>query len=205
MRREGRRGCDRLRLARRLAGALIDLAGWRAAFIVPGAVCAATGVALWFFRMNGRLDDDKRSPDAKESSAGAGSRRVFPILLATMFIAGLVFHATQVSLPKFFEQRNDGLVGDGAFGVGVLVAIVYGVAGLMQILGGHLADRFSLKWVYVGAIFIQIPTLWLASTLSGLPLVLVATMMVMANASSLPAENLLLAHHTPAHRHGVAG
>jgi MFS-type transporter involved in bile tolerance (Atg22 family) len=29
-------------------------------------------------------------------------------------------------------------------------------------------------------------------------------MMVMANASALPAENLLLAHHTPAHRHGLA-
>ena len=74
----------------------------------------------------------------------------------------------------------------------------------MQVLGGHLADRFSLKWVYVGAISLQVPTLWLASTLSGLPLVLIATMMVMANASSLPAENLLLAHHTPAHRHGLA-
>ena len=28
--------------------------------------------------------------------------------------------------------------------------------------------------------------------------------MVMANASALPAESLLLAHHTPAHRHGFA-
>jgi FSR family fosmidomycin resistance protein-like MFS transporter len=191
-------------LAGIVAGSLIDFAGWRAAFIVPGAVCAITGLLLLFFHVSGRLADGNTSADDENGAETAGTSRVFPILLTTMFIAGLIFHGTQVSLPKFFEQRHDGLIGEGAFGVGVLVAIVYAVAGVMQILGGHLADRFSLKWVYVGAILIQIPTLWLASTLTGLPLVLIATMMVMANASSLPAENLLLAHHTPTHRHGLA-
>jgi MFS family permease len=187
-----------------VAGALIDSAGWRAAFVVPGVVCFVTGLALLGFWLRGRM---RETPTAESETSGAessGSRRVFPILLTTMFIAGLIFHGTQTSLPKFFEQRSQGLAGDGAFGIGVLVAVVYGVAGLMQVLGGHLADRFSLKWVYVGALFIQVPALWLASILSGLPLVLIATMMVMANASALPAENLLLAHHTPARHHGLA-
>lgn len=191
-------------LAGIVAGSLIDISGWRAAFIVPGVVCALTGVALLVFRLDGSVNDGVAASSDASKSESAGGRRVFPILLATMFIAGLIFHTTQVSLPKFFEQRNDGLVGEGAFGVGVLVAVVYAVAGVMQIVGGHLADRFSLKWVYVGALFVQIPTLWLASALSGMPLVVVASMMVMANASALPAENLLLAHHTPAHRHGLA-
>lgn len=164
-------------LAGIVAGSLIDFAGWRSAFIVPGVVCALTGVALLGFRVSGRVHDRPTTESKSADGASSGSVRVFPILLATMFIAGLIFHGTQASLPKFFEQRNDGLVGDGAFGIGVLVAIVYGVAGLMQVLGGHLADRFSLKWVYVGALLIQAPTLWLASTLSGLPLVLIATMM----------------------------
>lgn len=190
-------------LAGLVAGSLIEILSWRAAFIIPGIVCALTGVALLFFRRNGLVDDNTKDTFEAATTETKGSRRVFPILLVTMFIAGLIFHATQVSLPKFFEQRQDGLVADGAFGVGVLVAIVYGVAGLMQVLGGHLADRFSLKWVYVGAIFVQVPTLWLASLLSGLPLVLIATMMVMANTGALPAENLILAHHTPAHRHGL--
>jgi len=191
-------------LAGLVAGSLIEVLSWRAAFIIPGIVCAFTGVALLFFRRNGLVDDNTQATNETAMTETNGSKRVFPILLVTLFIAGLIFHATQVSLPKFFEQRQDGLVADGAFGVGVLVAIVYGVAGLMQVLGGHLADRFSLKWVYVGAIFVQVPTLWLASMLSGLPLVLVATMMVMANTGALPAENLILAHHTPAHRHGLA-
>ena len=129
-------------LAGLVAGSLIEVFSWRAAFIIPGIVCALTGVALLFFRRNGLVDDNTKDTFEAATTETKGSRRVFPILLVTMFIAGLIFHATQVSLPKFFEQRQDGLVADGAFGVGVLVAIVYGVAGLMQVLGGHLADRF---------------------------------------------------------------
>ena len=190
-------------LAGIVAGSLIDLAGWRAAFIVPGVVCMTTGAVLVLARLTGRLE--AASPPAKRApSEHAGDkRRVFGILLATMFIAGLIFHGTQTSLPKLIEQRNDGLVGEGAFGVGLLVAIVYGAAGLMQILGGHLADRFPLKWVYAGAILLQAPVLWLASRLGGVSLVLVAILMVMANAGALPAENMLLARYTPAKRHGL--
>ncbi len=186
-----------------VAGALIDLAGWRAAFIVPGTFCAATGVALLVLTAKASGKGESRQRPESASDGEPRSTRVLPILLVTMFIAGLIFHTTQVSLPKFFEQRQAGLFGDGAFGVGVMIAIVYALAGVMQILGGHFADRFPLKWVYVGSIFLQAPTLWVASSLFGLPLVLVATMMVMANASALPAENLLLARHTPRHRHGL--
>jgi MFS family permease len=73
----------------------------------------------------------------------------------------------------------------------------------MQILGGHLADRLPLKMVYVGLMVVQIPLLWWAASFSGLSLALVATVMVMAAAAALPAENMLLAHYTPRSRHGV--
>jgi len=187
-----------------VAGVLIDLSGWRAAFIVPGILCLATGAALAWFWLRGMTGEAVVSRTKASGTSAPASSRVFPILLVTMFVAGLIFHATQVSLPKFFEERAYGIAGDGALGVGVLVALVYGLAGLMQILGGHFADRFSLKWVYVCTVALQAPLLWMASQLFGLPLVLVATMMVMAGASQLPAENLLLAHHTPSHRHGLA-
>ena len=101
------------------------------------------------------------------------------------------------------EQRHQGLAGEGIFGVGLLVAAVYTAAAFMQIVGGHLADRFPLKRVYVGALLIQVPTLWLAASLGGLPLLMVATIMVMAGVGALPAENMLLARYTPESRHGL--
>ena len=83
------------------------------------------------------------------------------------------------------------------------MAGVYTGAGFMQIIGGYLADRFPLKPVYLGAMLVQIPMLFLAASLTGVPLVLIATVMVMANVGALPAENLLLLRFTPPHRHGL--
>ena len=191
-------------LAGLAAAALIEHSGWRAAFIVPGILCALTGVVLFAFWATGRLGESAPRSSAATAVSVSDSRRAFGILLVTMFTGGLIFHSTQTSLPKLFELQSDGLAGEGALGVGLLVAIVYGVSGLMQVLGGHLADRLPLKPVYVGSIAIQIPTLWLASKLGGLPLLLVATTMVIGGASALPAENLLLARYTPEKHHGVA-
>jgi MFS family permease len=101
------------------------------------------------------------------------------------------------------EQRHQGLAGEGIFGIGLLVAAVYTAAAFMQVIGGHLADRYPLKPVYVGALLIQVPTLWLAASLGGLPLLVVATVMVMAGVGALPAENMLLARYTPESRHGL--
>lgn len=187
-----------------VTGALIDAAGWRAAFLVPGVVGALAGAALVLCCATGLIQDPKEVPPSTSTSAKSDSRRVFSILLVTMFLGGLIYHSTQASLPKLIELRHQGFAGEGALGVGLLVAFVYAAAGIMQILGGHLADRLPLKQVYAGAILFQVPLLLLASSLAGPVLIVVATLMVMGNTAALPAENLLLARHTPEKRHGLA-
>jgi MFS family permease len=190
-------------LAGVVAGSLIDLSSWRAAFIVPGVVCVLTGVALTGFLLSGRISD---SPIAARDDATISRRdmwRVFAILVTTMFLLALVYQSIQTSLPKLMEQRHQGLAGDGVLGIGLLVAAVYTAAAFMHVVGGHLADRYPLKTVYIGALLIQVPTLWLAASLGGLPLLVVATIMVMAGVGALPAENMLLARYTPQSRHGL--
>ena len=184
-------------------GLLIDLIDWRAAFIIPGTICLVTGLALLVFVIKGSVADGVRVFERSGEPSREEMKRGFLILLLTMFLAGMVYQTTQISLPKVFDQRHGGLVGSGVLGVGLLVAGVYTAAGFMQIVGGHLADRFPLKPVYVGAMLVQIPMLFLAASLTGIPLVLIATVMVMANVGALPAENLLLLRYTPQHRHGL--
>lgn len=186
------------------AGVLIDAFGWRAAFIVPGIVCAATGVLMAYMLWRGAIDRGTVSRDTVAADETIGAVRVFAILLVTMFLAGMIYQSTQTALPKVFETRHGGLLGAGATGVGVLVAVVYTAAGAMQVIGGHLADRWPLKVVYTGFLLLQIPLLWLAAQLSGLALVVVAALMVVANVGQLPAENLLLTRYTPARHHGLA-
>ena len=184
-------------------GLLIDLIDWRAAFIIPGTICLVTGLALLVFVIKGSVADGVRVFERSGEPSREEMKRGFLILLLTMFLAAMVYQTTQISLPKVFDQRHGGLVGSGVLGVGLLVAGVYTAAGVMQIVGGYLADRFPLKPVYLGAMLVQIPMLFLAASLTGVPLVLIATVMVMANVGALPAENLLLLRYTPQHRHGL--
>ena len=191
-------------LAALIAGALIDLFGWRTAFIAPGVICTATG--LWMLQLiwRGRIVE----PPIQHGNGGSQTTRDaavrgFLILLATMFLGGLIFHVTQTATPKLFDLRMREWVGEGAIGIGVLVAVVYGVAAFAQFLGGWAADRWSLKTVYVQAWAVHVPLLLLAANIGGPILVMMVLLLASANTAALPAENMLLARYTPPQRHGL--
>ena len=187
-----------------LAGGLIDLYGWRAAFIVPGVVSLVTGLALMVCIRLGLVVDGggDRNPDPPPSRGDMV--RVFTILLVTMFLMGLVFQATQAALPKVFDLRLRDLAGEGAFGIGAMVAIVYTAGGLMQLAGGYLADHWPLKPLYIASWLFQIPVFAVIAVASGLPLIAVAILAVLLGAGALPAENMLLARYTPVRHRSLA-
>jgi MFS family permease len=188
-----------------VAGALIDLFGWRAAFIVPGVICLATGLALLACLRLGLIVE---APAAPKSEAAAPSRaamlRVYGILLLTMLIMGILFQATQVSVPKVFDLRLRDIAGEGALGIGAIVALVYTVGSLTQLVGGFMADRFPLKPLYAGCFLLQIPVLAGIAVFGGLPLVTLAAVTVFLTTAPLPAENMLLARYTPQRHHSLA-
>ena len=186
------------------AGMLIDVFGWRVAFFVPGGLSILTGAAMWYCLRAGWIADDAPIAAASDSGDRARQMQAFVLLMITMFGGALIYQATQAALPKVFAVRLADMVGTSAFGVGALVAVVYSVAGLTQLLSGHLADRFDLKRVYIATFLAQIPMLWFAANIGGMSLVAAMTMLVVANTGSLPAESMLLASATPARRHGIA-
>ncbi|MAG69930.1 MAG: MFS transporter [Acidobacteria bacterium] len=187
-----------------VAGTLIDLYGWRTAFFVPGALSVATGGGMLYCLVSGRLIDRPAVHAATPAGAHTGQMRAFVLLLVTMFGGAIIYQATQTAMPKVFALRLADVGGGSTLGVGAFVALVYGCAGLTQIVSGHFADRFDLKTVYIGTFLIQVPVLWVAASAGGFSLVAASAVLVMANSGSLPAENMLLAAATPERRHGVA-
>ncbi len=186
------------------AGALIDLAGWQAAFIVPGLVSLAVAAAMALLIRNGRVAEPDRQPDATQGQPTRDERlRGVTILLATTFAGGLTYQVTQSAGPKLFDARLGDLLGEGTFGIGLVVFIVYFVSGFGQLLGGWLADRWSWKGAYLVAWCINLPMLWLAASLGGPALVIVVIIMTTAATSALPAESLLFARFVPARHHGL--
>lgn len=187
-----------------VAGGLIDVYGWRAAFIIPGAISLLTGLVLAAMIRAGWVAEG-RAVEARPVKQSRGDMiRAFLILVLTMLLMGVIFQATQAALPKVFDLRIRDIAGEGTFGIGLIVALVYAAGGVMQYVGGVMADRYPLKPLYVGMFFLQIPALALVAGLAGLPLILSAAVLVLLTTVALPAENMLLARYTPERHQSLA-
>lgn len=187
-----------------VAGLLADLWGWRAAFIIPGLLCLVTGLGfVWARQANLLLD---RGEDAVPQPAPGKSDiwRVFWVMSATMLCTGLIYQATAFALPKVFDTRLSGFFNDSMLGIGGMVTIVYTCSALSQLVGGELADRYSLRGVYIAVQWLQIPVILIAMMLIHPALVPVAALMVSLNVAGQPAENSLLAKYTPPQWRGRA-
>jgi MFS family permease len=187
-----------------VAGLFIDLAGWRAAFAVPGIVSVLVGVALALCVRAGLLHDPKSTFEETTRGGRLDMLRGFLLLLFTMFSMGFVFHASQIAFPKVFDLRLGGRLGEGALGVGLVVSAVYTMGALMQLGGGYLADRYPLKGVYLASLMLQAPVLAAVAVANGLPLLVSATLAVLLSTAALPSENLLLVRYSPRRHQSLA-
>ena len=181
-----------------IAGALAQVLSWRAAFIIPGALCSAIGLALLCMVRTGNVIaaavDRRPEPPASRSD----TVRTFIVLSFTMLADGTISQAIPVALPKAFAAGLSGLTDGGTLDAGGFVTLVFLVAATGQLAGGWLADRFAMKAVYIFAWAVQAPLFFAAAQAQNVPLL--ATMMTVNYLGVLatPAENALLARYTPA-------
>jgi len=181
-----------------VAGALTQFISWRAAFIVPGVLCALTGVALVVFVRDGSVVAAKSDRKPEKEASRADIVRAFFVLSITMLGTGLIGQMTTVALPKIFAERLTALTDGGILGAGGFVSLVFLFSGASQIVGGWLADRYSLKAVYVVCWALQIPFVVIAASLFNLPLLGAVIVVQCLGIFALPAENILLVTFTPA-------
>jgi FSR family fosmidomycin resistance protein-like MFS transporter len=186
------------------AGLLVDHMGWRAAFAVPGLACVTTGLMMIWAWRRGLLPEGRQLEPRTGDLGRKGLLRVIIVMMIGMFCLGFIYQACQAAFPKLFDLRLGSLVGEGTLGVGMLVTVVYGVSAIFQVVGGHLADRYSLKWIYLGGFALQVPLLFGLSQISGIPLVAGATLTVLVMTASQPAESMLLSRYSPAAYQGFA-
>lgn len=188
-------------LAAVVAGGLIDLIDWRAAFIVPGLVALLTGAGYALcWRMVPVAPPEAEAGDSKHRAGERLDRRtaqrLIGVLVVSMVCSALIYQVVSIAMPKMFAVRLEGLV-SGTSAIGTLVTAVFLVGGAAQLVGGWLADRFPMKQVYLAAFVFQVPVLLLAASLTQVPFVAVAMVMVFLNVVGLPVENTMIARYTP--------
>ena len=145
-------------VAAALSGLLMHWFGWRAAFAVPGAACIALGVV--FLRV---VPPETESPAQRKGGAQVRlTRSQVARALAVMTMAsatgGILFNLTTNGNAQLLSERFRGVVDDPAT-IGMLLASVYAVASMAQVIVGRLIDRVPLKPLYLGIALLQIPVL----------------------------------------------
>jgi MFS family permease len=153
-------------LAAGLTGLLVGWAGWRAAFIVPGVLAMAMGVLFM------RLAPHEAEPPARRGSKAAVAlpnallARVFAVMTVGAIASGVLFNFMTNGNGQLMAERLRGVV-DSPTQVGALLATVYAVASITQLVVGKLIDRYPLKPLYLVMVLGQVPLLLLASRAQG--------------------------------------
>ena len=145
---------------------LVKWLGWRWAFVVPGLVCIACGILFW--RLAPR---ETEPPAARTRKAGGGLpaaqlARAFTVMTVAATANSLSFNMTTNGNAQLLAERMHAIVEDPAT-LGLLLAAVYALASLAQLVVGRLIDRIALKRLYLGIMLAQVPLFALAAQAQG--------------------------------------
>jgi MFS family permease len=175
-------------------GFMVQWLGWRAAFALPGLL--AIGCGLLFARICPREAEPpaRRSSRASVTLSTAALARVFAVMTAASVTGGLLFNFTTNGNAQLLAERLSGIVEDPAL-LGAILAGVYAVASLAQVVVGRLLDRVAIKPLYLGIVALQIPLLALAAVASGwwMPALLLGVMVVIFGA--IPFTDAMIARY----------
>jgi MFS family permease len=148
-----------------VTGFLVKYIGWRAAFAVPGVVCLLCGIAF------ARVAPRESEPPARRTTRvvalpRATMLRIVAVMTLTAISSSLLFNFTTNGNGQLLRERFAGIVEDPAT-LGAMLAAVYAVASLAQVVVGRLIDRFPLRRIYLGVVLAQPPLLALAAVAEG--------------------------------------
>ena len=181
-------------LAALITGFLVEHFGWRAAFAVPGVVSIACG--LWFARV---APAEGASPArARASSVVRLPRalviRTFVVMVASATTGSLLFNLTTNGNAQLMAQRLDGWVNDPST-LGLLLAVVYAVASLAQLVVGRLVDRVPVKPLFLSILALQVVLFAAAAGASGWTWYVLAIGCMVTVFGAIPFNDVMVVHY----------
>ncbi|MCW5574587.1 MAG: MFS transporter [Burkholderiales bacterium] len=146
-----------------LTGFLVKWLGWRAAFVIPGSISIACGIAF-------ALLCPKEVEAPSKGKGGKAQVKLSPAMLARVFAVMTVVAVAGSLLFNFTTNGNAQLLSEAFLGViedpavlGALLSVIYVVASLAQIVIGRMIDVMPFKPLQFWMSVIQIPPLIFAA------------------------------------------
>jgi len=176
-----------------LTGVLVKFLGWRAAFVVPGAIALACGLLFAALVPREEMAPARRPKRSVELPPAVMVRILFVMTLAAIS-GSLIFNFTTNGNGQLLAERFRGIVDDPAT-LGALLAGIYTVASLAQLVVGKLIDRFPLKRVYLPVVAAQVPLFLLAAHAQGWTLYVLALGFMVFVFGAIPFIDAMIVHY----------
>ncbi len=181
-------------LAAGITAMLAAMLGWRAAFLLPGAVCLVTAILYLRLVPDERGQERDRTTLAEVPLAAWMAATVFGLFIVIALTAGVVFHIATIALPKMLDER----LGSGLslVVVGGVASVIFMCGALAQLAMGRLVERFPLHLLFAAVAFVQfVGILWTAY--AGGPVLLLALAVAMAAIyAQVTVNDLVIARYT---------
>jgi len=161
-----------------VTGFLVQWIGWRTAFIVPGLVSIACGVAFMMVcPKEAEAPSKRKGGKAKVTLSPQMLMRALAVMTAAAAVSTILFNFTTNGNVHLLTEGFAGVLDDPAV-IGIMLAVIYTIASFAQIVVGRLIDRVAFKPLQVWMSVAQIPLLiWAAHSQSwGLFIALLAVM-----------------------------
>ncbi len=187
-----------------ITGMVIDIWGWRVAFVIPGIVSTVTGVLYAAFIYSSREAAPDQSANGVESEGGTAATpdidkrtliRVFAIVFFTTGLGGLIFQSTTFALPKVFDERLGDLA-TNATAVGSWAFMVFAVAAFAQLVVGYLIDHHSARTVFLFVAGLQVVFFAVMLHLTGIAALIVSIGFMLAVFGQIPINDVLVGRMT---------
>lgn len=181
-------------LAALSTGLLVEHAGWRAAFVVPGLVAIAAGVLFAF-----TAPAETSAPAFRPGGTGlrlppALARRTFGVMVASASLGSLLFNVTTNGNTQLLGERLQGIVSDPGT-LGLVLAVVYAVAACTQVVVGRLIDRVPMKPLFLAIVGTQVLVFLLAAQASGWLWVLAVTACMISIFGAIPFNDAMVVRY----------
>lgn len=183
-----------------ITGLMIDLVGWRMAFVAPGCISVAVGIAYAFFIRSKEglypVPSEGEAPRPTPGGAEAASQRkqvirVFSVVFVSTAIGGLIFQSAGFSMPKIIDERMSDFATSATL-IGWYAFIIFGVASVGQLIIGYLIDRHSVRNIFILVVTGQVVLFAVMREIDGIAALAVATGFMLMIFGQLPINDVLV-------------
>lgn len=173
-----------------VTGVLIKYFGWRMAFVLPGVFSILCGVLFAIHATREQGAPAKRKAESGEKHGVSLARLLFVMTIAATS-GSMLFNFSTSSNYELLTVRIEHISQDPAR-IGMLLALVYAVASLMQLLVGRLLDKVALKPLYLSVVAIQWIALAIATQVDGWPFYLAQLVFMAAIFGAVPFTDAMV-------------